>query len=209
MKLLIEPHYLGCLEYFCLLRNSKEVVFEIHENFQKQTYRNRTYILGSNKVLSLNIPLSYSNRTIIKDVKVDYTQRWVKDHWGAIYSSYGKAPFFEFFAQEFKKIWEQRNEYLLDINMKFLSLCFKLLDWKVEIDFTDTYQKDAEIENVDFRNDIHPKIDFSDRNIYHPIAYSQLFGNSFAANLSIIDLIMCEGPRADEILSASSMEIRD
>lgn len=202
--LLIEPHYLGCLEYFCLLRNTEKVVFEIHENFQKQTYKNRAYILGSNKVVSLNIPLNYSNKTTIKDVRVDYSQRWVKDHWGAIYSSYGKAPFFEFFSQDFKKIWDQKNEFLLDINVKFLMLCFKLLNLNVEIDFTNSYQRGSETNDKDFRNLIQPKIDFSDRNIYRPITYSQLFGNSFVANLSIIDLIMCEGPRADELLSDSS-----
>ncbi len=206
-NLLIEPHYLGCIEYFCLLRSSKKTVFEIHENFQKQTYKNRTYVLGSNRTVSLNIPLKYSNRTVFKDVKVDYSQRWVKDHWGAIYSSYGKAPFFEFFAQDFKKIWDQKNEFLLDLNIKFMTLCLKLLKLNIEIDFTESYEKDTIGELTDFRNHVHPKIDFSDRNIYRPITYSQLFGNSFVANLSIIDLIMCEGPRADELLSASSWEI--
>ncbi len=208
-RLLVEPHYLGCIEYFCLLQNSDQVVFEVNQNFQKQTYKNRTYILGSNKVVSLNVPLSYSNRTIFKDVRIDYSQRWIKDHWGAVYSSYGKAPYFEFFAQDFKKIWEQKHEFLLDMNMKFLMLCFKLLNLNINIDFTNSYEKQADRDYRDFRNYIHPKIEFPDRNIYHPITYSQLFGNSFVANLSIIDLIMCEGPHADEILSASFKRTRE
>lgn len=200
---LIEPHYLGSIEYFTLLRNCDKVVFEIHDNFLKQTYRNRSYILGSNRVVSLNVQLNYTNRTPFKDVKVDYSHRWVKDHWGALYSSYGKAPFFEFFADDFKKIWDQKHEFLLDLDMKFLTLCFKLLRLNIEIDFTTSFQKDPEIEADDFRNMIRPKIEFIDRNIYRPSAYSQLFGNSFAPNLSIIDLIMCVGPQADGVLSSS------
>ncbi|MEP1094394.1 MAG: WbqC family protein [Cyclobacteriaceae bacterium] len=202
-KILIEPHYLGCVEYFCLMQSSDSVLFEINDNFQKQTFRNRSYILGSNKVVTLSMPLKYGNKTAFKDVKVDYSQRWIKDHWGAVYSSYGKAPFFEFFASDFKKVWDQKSEFLLDINIKFLTLCFKLLKLDVEIDFTNSYKKDHEKEAEDFRNIIHPKIAFADRNIYRPSAYSQLFGNSFAANLSIIDLIMCAGPQADEVLSSS------
>lgn len=202
-KLIIEPHYFGSIEYFSLLNQFESVEFEINDNFQKQTYRNRCYILGSNKIVSLNVPLNYSSKTILKDVRIDYSQRWVKDHWGALYSSYGKAPFFEFFATDFKKVWDQKYDFLLDLNMKFISQCFKLLNLDLSIDFTDTYEKEVRSERQDFRNEIQPKIDFSDRNIYQPIAYSQLFGNSFAPNLSIIDLIMCEGPQADEIVKAS------
>ena len=202
-KLLVEPHYLGSIEYFCLLQNHKKVEFEICDSFQKQTYRNRSYVLGSNKVVSLNIPLKYTNGTPMKDVKIDYSQRWIKDHWGAIYSSYGKAPFFEFFAYDFKKTWEIKSNFLIDLNMNMLSLCLKCIDVEVEVCHTDSFQNYIEGHFLDARNIIQPKIGFYDRNIYYPATYSQLFGDSFVPNLSIIDLIMCEGPRASEVLALS------
>jgi hypothetical protein len=170
-ELLIEPHYLGCIEYFGMINRYDKVVFEIHETFPKQTYRNRTYILGSNKVIALSIPLTYSNRTIFKDIRIDHSQRWTKDHWGAITSSYGKAPFFEFFADAFKNIWEAKHEFLLDLDIKMMNLCFKLANVKVEVDFTNTYEKVANSNCEDFRNQIHPKIDSSSRNLYELTPY--------------------------------------
>lgn len=201
--LLIAPHYIGNLEYFALIQNYEKIQLEVCDSFKKQTYRNRAYVLGSNKVLSLNIPLKFSNGTSTKDVRVDHSQRWVKDHWGAIYSSYGKAPFFEFFAEDFVKILEGKIDFLVDLNTQFLNLCLKILGFKIEISTTEVFENESLSAHSDYRNTIQPKKPFSDRNIYHPYPYSQLFGDSFAPNLSIIDLIMCEGPRASEILASS------
>ncbi|MEQ9402728.1 MAG: WbqC family protein [Cyclobacteriaceae bacterium] len=202
-SLLIESHYLGSLEYLCLIQNYDEVVIEVSERFRKQTFRNRTYLLGSNKILPLSIPVNYSGAMATKDVKVEYSARWVKDHWGAVYSSYGKAPFFEFFADELKNVWEKKPEFLVDLNSNMLNVCLKLLNVKIDIVHTEVYMAEPPDDQDDFRDAISPKVEFSRRNIYLPKAYSQLFGNSFVPNLSIIDLLMCEGPRASEILAQS------
>lgn len=194
----IEPHYLGSLEYFTLLMQSDNVCLEICDSFQKQTYRNRAYFLTSNKTQSLIVPLNYSNGTPTKDVKIDYSQRWLKDHWGAFYSAYGKAPFFEYFSDDFRDIWEKKKSHLIEMNIAFLELVMKLLQIKIPISFTSQYDKVCDGE--DYRNLISPKKPFSDRTIYRSITYTQLFGNIFVPNLSVVDLLMCEGPNARQIL---------
>lgn len=202
-KLVIEPHYLGSLEYFALLKQFDEVCFEIHDSFPKQTFRNRAYFLTSNKVQPLIVPISYSNGEATKDVKINYTQRWVKDHWGAFYSAYGKAPFFEYFDEEFKAIWSQNISRLVDLNLTFLQIILKILQMDIRVSTTIDFQKK---HDNDFRNQINPKKPFSDRKIYEPYPYSQLFSDNFVPNLSIIDLIMCEGPNAAQILSNSYLK---
>ena len=74
------------------------------------------------------------------------------------------------------------------------------MDSKVNISYTERYDEEV---LQDFRNDISPKKPFSDRKIYTPVPYPQLFGSSFAPNLSIVDLIMNEGPNAAHILRNS------
>ena len=202
-ELLIEPHYFGCIEYYCLIQAYPKVCFELNDTFQKQTYRNRTYLLVSNKILPLSVPLSYSSGTKTKEVKINYSQRWLKDHWGAIYSAYGKAPYFEYFSDEYRKVLDTKPSFLVDLDLELIRLNLKLMDLMVEITFTSNYTEEKETNVFDSRNIIRPKNAFSDRNIYQPIEYTQLFGDSFVANLSIIDLIMCEGPRASEILALS------
>ena len=198
--MIIEPHYLGSLEYFCVLIRQQEILFEVSDTFKKQTYRNRAYLLGSNKVLQINVPLTFSNGAITKDVKVDYNHRWIKDHWGAFYSSYGKAPFFEYFKDDFKSIWDSKPAYLLDLNLSFMKLIFQILKTDIKFEFSTEYKK---FYDLDFRNVIDPKSPFTDRKNYCPANYTQLFGDTFVPNLSIIDLLMCEGPRASEVLMAS------
>ena len=199
-KLVIEPHYLGSLEYFTLLAQYEEVCFEIHDSFPKQTFRNRTYFLTSNKIQPLIVPVSYSNGVPTRDVEVNYTQRWIKDHWGAFYSAYGKAPFFEYFSEDFRSIWEKRLSHLVDLNFEFINLCLKILQLDIRVSTTESFLHEY-VE--DFRNVVSPKKPFSDRKIYQSSPYTQLFGDTFVPNLSIVDLIMCEGPNAAQILSNS------
>ncbi|MEM9897199.1 MAG: WbqC family protein, partial [Bacteroidota bacterium] len=114
----IEPHYLGSLEYYALLSQFDQIIFNVSTVFQKQTYRNRAYLLGSNRILILSIPVIASSQTVYKDVKIDYGQNWLKDHWGAFYSSYGKAPFFDYLKQDFHEVWFSKPKFLVDLVVK-------------------------------------------------------------------------------------------
>ena len=200
-KLLIEPHYLGSLEYFTLLSQYDAIELEVNDTFKKQTYRNRAHFLGANKVHALIVPLSYGHQTKTKDVKIDYNQRWIKDHWGAFYSYYGKAPFFEFFSEDYKAIWEQKPTFLIDLLLAFFRFHFKILGMSQPISTTTSFE-DQGVEN-DFRNVILPKESFNCRKIYHPVPYIQLFGDNFVSNLSVVDLIMSQGTESPNTLQES------
>ncbi|XOV93120.1 MAG: WbqC family protein [Bacteroidota bacterium] len=203
-SILIEPHYLGSLEYFTLLLGFDSVTLEVNDYFQKQTYRNRCYFNAISGKFSLVVPVSYDNRTLMKDVKIDYAQSWLRDHWGAFYSIYGKAPFFDFFAHEFRQIWDSKPEFLLDLNIQMMTLCLKLVQIDRPISLTENYHSSSKNDALDFRNRILPKISFDQRELYLPFPYIQNFGSNFAPNLSIVDLLMCEGPGSSEVLRNST-----
>jgi hypothetical protein len=190
--LLIEPHYLGCLEYFTLLTAHNI----------KQTYKNRCYILTAQGKLSLTIPVQFDNRTIFKDVKIDYNQSWIREHWGAVYSAYGKSPFFEYFSDYFKSIWDKKHTFLVDLNMDFLTLCLKLLQIDIEIQFTETYHAVVENNQIDNRETINPKKETEFQKTLRTKKYNQNFGNEFVPNLAILDLLFCEGTEALNIIRA-------
>ncbi|MEM6735613.1 MAG: WbqC family protein [Bacteroidota bacterium] len=206
-QIVIEPHYFGSLEYYCLLTKVDSLILEINDRFQKQTFRNRCYLNGSNGIITLIVPVSYTHSSLTREVTIDHTQRWKKDHWGAVYSAYGKAPFFEHFADLINEIWNKKHKYLIDLNREFLELTCKLLSVNVNLTYATTF-----IDNYgsgDLRNVILPKKPYTDRKIYQSYSYSQLFSDTFIPNMSIIDLIMCEGPRALEVLSASFLMNRE
>lgn len=202
-KIIIEPHYLGSLEYFVQLIKSEEIHLEVCQHFTKQTFKNRCYLLSANGVKSLTVPVKFGNRSALKDVRIDHNQSWSRDHWGAFYSAYGKAPFFEYFQDHFKSIWEKKHEFLIDLTVEMMTMCLKVLQYDRSFQLTSQYAKIPDHRLIDSRERILPKKTFEERNLYLPFPYTQTFGNIFVPNLSIIDLIMCEGSRASEVLTRS------
>ena len=98
----IELHYLGSLEFFTRLINSKKVILEVSDYFLKQTFRNRFYILGANQIQMLTIPVHYTKKTIFRDVIIDYHQNWIKNQRKAVQAAYGRLLlhyFYDLFDQ--------------------------------------------------------------------------------------------------------------
>ncbi|MEI7584235.1 WbqC family protein [Runella sp.] len=204
MTLRIELQYLPSLEYFACLLKYGEVALEAHEYFLKQTYRNRCCILTANGVDTLIVPVIHSSiKMPIREVKIDYSQSWVKRHWGAIVAGYGKAPYFEYFGSDFERVYQKKPAYLFDLNWELLTICLKLLRLKPTIRLTDSYQTGVEEGQIDVLSLVHPKKEFRHNNLYLPVVYQQNFGTEFVPNLSIIDLLMCQGAEAIHILKRS------
>jgi hypothetical protein len=201
--LLIEPHYLGSIEYYTLIQQFDKIIFEINDHFVKQTYRNRCVFLGSNGTLTLSIPVKFGNRTKFKDVKIDYSQKWLTDHKKAFESAYGKAAYFDFFGEMFLEVWNKKHPFLLDLNMEMMSLCLKLLQIDRQIDYTEEFEKTPDILVEDYRNVVLAKESFENREIYNPQNYFQVFGADFVPNLSLVDLLMNCGLESREILKSS------
>ena len=192
------------MAYFACLLQHNEVAIEAHEFFVKQTYRNRCHILTANGKDTLIVPVLHSAPKMpIRDVKIDYSQAWLKRHWGAIVAAYGKAPYFEYFADDFNGIYQKKNAFLFDFNWELLTICLKLLRLKPTIRLTESYQATLEESQFDALSLIHPKNDAGHNNLQTSVVYQQNFGTEFVPNLSIIDLLMCQGAGATKIIKQS------
>lgn len=188
----IELHYFPCIAYFKTLYAHEKVLIEAQENFQKQSYRNRCYILAANGVERLSVPVLGGQGTPVLELKIDYKQKWQHQHWRAIESAYANAPYFDYYAPYFKDLIYSNEEFLFEFNQKILKTCLKLMGKSVEIGKTTQFLKEYEGEIDDFRGKIHPKRDFS-MIFTH---YYQVFGDKFMKNLSVLDLFFCEGPNS-------------
>ncbi len=205
---LIELHYLPSLEFFSSIYYPDKIILDVHKHFVKQTYRNRCYILTSNKIVPLTVPVKQGNKKIIyKDIEIDGDQKWLNTHWRTIRSSYGKAPFFEYYGSFFESILFKKHKYLMDMNFELLSLCLKLLNIEKKIEYTQEYNNGPEAGILDLRDVISPKIKYVKNNLYKENVYNQIFGKNFVSNLSIIDLLFCEGGNAKKILQNSTISL--
>lgn len=198
-----ETNYLPNIEYFCFLSMGDKILIEVNENYQKQTLRNRCYILGANKVDILTVPVNKGTGKVkTKDIKVDYSQKWQSLHIRAIKSAYGKAPFFQYFAPYFFQILTQNHKFLIDLNTDLLTLCLKLLKWKKELIFTNDYLIRCDNISISDLSTYIPRQNAKEAPDKFQIpAYNQMFGKEFVPNLSIIDLLFCQGTSSSKIIS--------
>jgi hypothetical protein len=201
--LVIELHCLPGIAYFCLIQKYNNLRLEVCESFQKQTYRNRYRILTANGMQQLTVPVQNANSHLpIGEVTIDYSVNWMKDHWRALQSAYGRSPYFEHYAPQFEAQLFSEEMMLINFNEQLLSLCLDISDIKPEVSKTGTYQKVLVGDQVDFRSRIHPK-KTGDFDFFIPRAYLQVFGSKFVPNLSILDLIFCEGPHTSQVIRES------
>lgn len=110
METIIESQYFPSLEFFSFIKTRDEIWIETKERFEKQTYRNRCYILSANGVLPLTIPIkSAGKKPPMDEVMIDYKEKWLNQHWRAITSAYNKSPFFEYYGPEIHDILFQKT----------------------------------------------------------------------------------------------------
>ena len=184
---LTELHYLPLVSYFTRLRED-DFQIEAHEHYQKQSLRNRTYILTANGELVLTIPIQHGVIDI-QDVKIDYSQDWVKNHLRALESAYKHSPYYDYYFPYFEDIYKQKLTFLFELNLEFFRLIMKMLKWQKGIFLTKKFTLNYESQIIDFRSNYQYR-----ENQESNKPYQQVFGTEFIPNLSILDLLFNKGP---------------
>ena len=201
--LLIESHFLPCLEYFSILLTHEPVVIEAHEHYVKQSYRNRCHILAAHGTERLTVPLTAKRGKVsITSVQIDNGYRWQANSWRTLQSAYANSPYFEHYKDDLQRELFSGEKYLVDLNLRLLSMCLTWLTWKKTTTQSQQYQPTTSLR--DLRNVISAKSDFTTRPFFQPLPYQQVFGKAFVPNLSILDLVFCVGPEAGRIIQGST-----
>jgi hypothetical protein len=208
MNILLHPTYFPSISHFAAMAQADRITFEIEDNFQKQTNRNRTYIYSPNGIQLLNIPVKHSKESHqkTKDIKIETDFDWQKQHFKSLEAAYRSSPFFEFFEDEIRPIFEKKHTFLLDLNFEALAIVSKCLRMKLEYDTTTEYFHEVDTNSItDFRFLANGKKDTS---LFE--TYTQVFDDKygFLNNLSVLDLLFNEGKYAVEYLKNQQLVIR-
>ena len=205
-KILLSSAYLASVEYYAKLFAYPVAYIERFDNYVKQTYRNRCVIASAEGPLALTIPTEKGNeaKCLMKDIRISEHGNWRHVHWNAFVAAYKHSPFFDYYADEFRRFFDTRYEFLYDFNMELCRWVCQQIDIQPQLCPTDDYQVGGDMP--DFRERIHPKKSYADFDSeFIPKPYYQVFDAKlgFLPNLSVADLLFNMGPESVLVLRDS------
>lgn len=226
-----QPQFLPWLGYFDKINTSDIFIFLDDVQFKKNEWQNRNRIRTAQGCQWLTVPVIHNFGQLIKEVQINNTIDWRKNHLTTLEQNYRKAPFFEQYFPIFENIYHQEWDLLSELNMtiilklinefnittkivkssdftatddktqRLVDLC-KAVDGTTYFSGADGY-KYMELEKFD-----HAKISITAQDFIHPI-YPQLRStddkNDFISHLSIIDLIFNCGPNTLPIIEGKEV----
>lgn len=157
---LLSTAYFPPVEYFAAIANSRRVLVEKCEIFQKQSYRTRCNIYGANGLLSLSVPVLrgeaenaagavvdevacsalHTHKLLIDSVRIDYSKPWVQQHSRAMDAAYMTTPFYEYYRDDIMAILTSGEENLFNLNYRLLELFCELIGLSADIGFTQEWK---------------------------------------------------------------------
>jgi hypothetical protein len=218
MNLIIDIQYFPSVNLYKSLYKFSDIVFDQYETYQKMGYRNRCQIAGAQGVVNLSVPLvkGRGQKTLVRDVRISDRQPWAAQHWKTIVSCYSRSPWFDHYRDELAGLYGRRFNYLLDWDLACFDWSVRVLGVGIRVGLAESWVKVyPSTEAEDWRGRLRPG-DRAKRGgglggLEEPsgasaegagaagsVRYRQVFEErtGFIPNLSILDLLFCEGKNA-------------
>ncbi len=204
---ILPSSYLPPISYFITIVGAGSgSVIDIGEHYVKRSIRNRMRIMTAQGVVTLTIPVKRANspRQRMSTIEIDNSKRWQHQHWITITSAYRSSPYFEHFAPYFEPIYRKEWHSLVEFNAALMAVVVRLLALPQELvpTLSTSY---IEVKDDSAEVDMRVKGLLDSPDAKGVSEYMQVFYDRepFAPNLSILDLLFCEGTNSLSLLEAS------
>lgn len=221
---IMQPTYLPWLGYFDLIDQSDMFIFLDSVQFAKRSWQQRNRIKGPNGAQWLTVPVQskHFRDQKIAEVEIDPAAAFQEIHLRTIRHLYGRAPFFSAYFPALERIFREPQYRLADLNIELIGWCCGELAIKTEmvrssmlgvsgkltellVNICEAVGVDRYLSAAGSRDYIEQNNLFAERSIelvYHVYThptYRQIHG-AFEPYLSVLDLLMNEGPASLEII---------
>ena len=166
---------------------------------------------GPNGVQTLTVPLVGSTNNMItplRDVLISEHGDWRRLHWGALYSAYGRSPYFDYVADELSRVIHGQQRYLHEFNEQMHRLVVDFMDLPLVTHYT------CKADPIDpAADDLRGRIGMkkADSLPMADVPYYQMWTGSqgFKPDLSILDLMMNMGREGIITLMRMNSEVTE
>lgn len=217
-----QPQYLPWLGYFAKIAQADVFVLLDDVQFKKNEWQNRNYIKTPQGRQWLTVPVLHDFGQRINAVRINNDVPWAQKHKKALELNYRRAPYFDRYFPDLVEVYHRHWERLVDVNVylvRWAADCLGLetrivmaSDYETPDDPTDrlvalcrhlngdTYLAGAGGQHyMDIPRFEQSGIELTFQQYDHPV-YPQVSNGGFLSHLSIVDLLMNNGPRSAEIL---------
>jgi hypothetical protein len=118
---ILQPSYIPWRGYFDQMRRADLFVFYDDVQYDKHGWRNRNQIKTVQGKQWLTIPVHSKGVTegiAIKDVRIDWSRPWARNHRKALTFAYSKAPFFKDYVHLLDSFYSRQDECLADFTIE-------------------------------------------------------------------------------------------
>jgi hypothetical protein len=224
---IVQSNYIPWKGYFDLIGSVDEFLLLDEVQYTPRNWRNRNQIKTQAGLRWLTLPVRTSGRRFQRIDEVLVADReWPRSHWSAIEQAYRKAPHFDEIAHSLAPLYRQLRELerLSDINRALLEAVCELLGIDTPILWSTDYESVPGLSerllalcqavgadeyvsgplaraylDVELFARAGVRVAWIDYSGYPP--YRQLHGQ-FTHNVSVLDLLFCEGSAARSFLKA-------
>ena len=118
---ILQPSYIPWRGYFGQIRRADLFIFYDDVQYDKHGWRNRNQIKTAQGKQWLTIPVHSKGVTEgipIKDVRIDWSKPWGKNHLKALTFAYNKTPYFRDYLPLLESFYARRDECLADFTIE-------------------------------------------------------------------------------------------
>ncbi|TET18311.1 MAG: hypothetical protein E3J78_06525 [Candidatus Cloacimonadota bacterium] len=215
-----QPNYIPWPGFFYKMITSDVFVFLDDVQFSRRSFTHRNRVKGSEcNAIWLTVPVCKKGKFYqnINEVLIKTTSDWQKKHFGTLLMNYANAPFFRYYKEELQRIYSQKWDRLVDLNLALLR--FVMGVFKIEKNLYLSSELKAKGEKTEKLISIIKELDgevylsgsgaknYLDENLFEKekielayyhyglFVYPQLWGK-FIPNLSALDLLFNCGDEA-------------
>ena len=204
----------GSVRYWAAALMAGTVIIDADERHLPLRHSHHRYCIdGPNGMQKLTVPLvgeTDNMATPMREVRISEHGNWRRLHWGALYSAYGRTPYFDHIAPDLEAIIINGHQtHLLELNTQLQQLIVDFMDLPITFNAqgllnaqcpSAKHGRNSQFSNPNSQlriEDLRGKIE-GKKGDDLPIAdvpYYQVWAmrHGFVPHLSILDLLMNEG----------------